>query len=212
MLFFLALSCLAAATLGSVVFYQRGQSKALSGGTSLGALAAPMARALERGPGGPTVDPTLDTLIIGDIVVDGDDDWIVAGTITYREERDTWWVHLLDGGTKTCWLEVRQRGRGSSAQHEGTFLEVVADAPTFGQLYGGLSFRGLPLSLEVRGDARITVEGRVEGRGAGLLRYSSYTGPGGAALQIEEQGQERRALFGRRATTSRLSFMPGEGR
>jgi hypothetical protein len=212
MLFFLALSCLAAATLGSVVFYQRGQSKLLEGGP-LPALPPPVGMASEKGARRPaTVDPTLDTLMVGDVVLHGDDDWIVAGTVTYREERDVWWLHLLEGGTQRRWLEVRQRGRSQGAPHEATLLDVVADAPTFGQVYGGLSFRGLPLSLESRGDARIAVAGDVEGRREALVRYSTYSGPGGAVLQIEEEGQTRRALFGQRVTTAALSFMPGEGR
>ncbi len=205
MLFLLALSCLAAATLGSVVVYQRGAQARLAGGGGLAAL--PPASLLDQ-PQQEVIDKTLETLELGDIVSEGQDDWVVAGTCVYREERDVWWLHMLDGGSRQRWLEVRRAPRGTG--WDATFIELVDDAPTFGQLYSGLTYRGMPFSLRSRGDARVTTFGDTLGRMDGLLKYTSYAGPGGAVLVIEEEGAMRRAWSGQRVPAEGLSFMPGE--
>lgn len=205
MLFLLALSCLAAATLGSVVVYQRGAQARLAGGG--GAAALPPASMLDE-PLPAVVDKTLETLELGDVVSEGADDWVVAGTCVYREERDVWWMHVLDGGSRQKWLEVRRGARGGP--WEATFVEAVDDAPTFGQLYSGLTYHGMPFTLKARGDARVTTFGDVLGRMEGLLKYTTYAGPGGAVLTIEEEGAIRRAWFGQKVPASALAIMPGE--
>ena len=206
MLFLLALSCLAAATLGSVVVYQRGAQARLAGGGAPAAL--PPAADVEPEPAAPAVDKNLETLELGDVVSEGADDWVVCGTCVYREERDVWWLHVLDGGSRQKLLDVRRGARGGP--WEAAFLEQVDDAPTFGQLYSGLTYRGLPFTLQARGDARVTTFGDVLGRLDGRLKYTTYTGPGGALLVIEEEGAIRRAFFGRKQPASSLSLMPGE--
>jgi hypothetical protein len=204
-LFLLALSCLAAATLGSVVVYQRGAQARLAGGGTTAAL--PPASRHDEEPA-PTVDKHAETLELGDVVSEGADDWVVCGTCVYREERDVWWLHVLDGGSRQKLLDVRRAARGGP--WEAAFLEPVDDAPLFGQLYSGLTYRGLPFTLQARGDARVTTFGDVLGRLDGLLKYTTYAGPGGAVLVIEEEGAIRRAYFGRKVPSSSLSFMPGE--
>jgi hypothetical protein len=198
MLLFLALSALAAAAVGSVVIYQRGAQQRL---------AAPdgMARLPPKGVPGERPEPTLETLQPGDVVLDGTEDYVVAGTLTYREERETWAVHALDGGSARRFLEVRRRGGALQA----AVLESVDDAPLFGQLGAGLTFRGRALTLEARGDARTVVHGAVDGRSAGLLRYARYAGAGGALLVVEEEGASKRALFGHITPTSTITIYPG---
>src|SRR5687768_2186681 len=100
-LLFFALSCLAAAALGSVVVYQRGAQNRLL---------APDGTARLPPKGTVTLPPrpeaTLETLQIGDAVLEGSDDYVVAGTLGYREEADAWQVHVLDAGAARRYLEV----------------------------------------------------------------------------------------------------------
>ena len=216
MLFFLALSALAAATFGSVVLYQRGEKKRISDGgvvdprLLLPEKKQPKVKAKTSGPSEapkPAEEPTLETLTHGDIVVDGDDDWLVTGTVSYREERDTWALHALDGGSQRRFLEVRQRGGSLDV----AFVDLVDGLPT-GQLLQGLTFRGQSFQLDVRGDARTQVDGDVGTKvsSGGVLAWARYSGGGGSLLLVEDEGPARRAFLGNRVPPSSLSLMSGE--
>jgi hypothetical protein len=198
-----ALSCLAAAALGSVAVYQRGAQQRLEAADGTARLPP---RVPAAGP--PRPDPTLETLQLGDVVLDGDDDYVVVGTMAYREEQEGWHVHVLDAGTTRRFLEVKNR-RGVLTI---ALLDAVADAPIHGQLGSGLTYRDKPLTLEARGDARALPIGETDGRGAGLLRYARYAGPGGALLLVEqlveEKGANKRALYGATVPSSSLTIYP----
>jgi hypothetical protein len=198
-LLFFALSCLAAAALGSVVVYQRGAQNRLLAPDGTARLPPKSTMTLPPRP-----EPTLETLQLGDAVLEGSDDYVVVGTLGYREEADAWQVHVLDAGASRRYLEVRSRRGVLSA----ALLDVVDDAPIHGQLGGGLTYRGRPLTLEARGDARITLSGDTGQRGAGLLKYARYTGPGGALLVVEEEGTTKRALYGQAVPHSSLTIYP----
>ncbi|MDP2341981.1 MAG: DUF4178 domain-containing protein [Deltaproteobacteria bacterium] len=216
MLFFLALSALAAATFGSVVLYQRGEKRRISdGGVVDPRLLLPekkdSGKVKAKKPGTdlpkPSEEPTLETLRQGDIVVDGDDDWLVMGTVAYREEKDTWALHALEGGSKRRFLEVRQRGGGLDV----AFVDLVDGLPG-GQLLHGLTFRGQSFQLDVRGDARTQVDGDVGVKvsSGGVLAWARYSGGGGSLLLVEDEGAARRAFLGSRVPPSSLSLMSGE--
>lgn len=221
MLFFLALSALAAATFGSVVMYQRGERRRIEGGADPRLLLAAATdddgandgkknkKSTTTPPRKPSEDPTLATLDLGDIVVDGADDWVVVGTVRYREEGDRWQLHVLDGGQRRRYFEVRTR----NGELEAAFVDV-ADGLPGGQLAQGLNFHGTPYQLDVRGDARTTVTGEVDvgvTTSGGQLAYARYSGPGGALLLVEDEGAApRRAFVGSRVTASSLTLMSGE--
>jgi len=200
MLLLIALGVLAAAAAGSVVVYQRGASARLAsvdGTARLPPKGVPGERA--------RAEPTLETLQHGDVVLDGDEDFVVTGTLQYRAEQDAWSLHALDGGATKRFLDVR----GQAGVVQAAFLEHADDAPLFGALGQGLTYRGKAMTLEARGDARATAQGEAR-RSGGLVRYARYTGPGGALLIVEEAGNERRALFGHVAPTSTLAIYPGD--
>jgi hypothetical protein len=212
-LFFLAISCLAVAAAGSAVAYQRGERRRLAGGGQR-PLSLPRGRRAEEpssdsrpaASGQDEDEPTLQTLACGDVVVDGVDDWIVSGTVRYREEADTWALHVLDGGVRRRFLEVRAR-RGDV---EVVVLDTAEDVPR-GLLPGGLTFRGQVLRLDGRGDARTTSEGRLDGQASagGVLQWARYSAAGGAVLLVEDEGARRRGFFGARVQPSSLSLMSG---
>lgn len=214
MLFFFALSCLAAATFGSVVLYQRGERRRLDDGGDPRLLLA----ARKGDDGAPDIadstsssrppmrvgEPTLENLLPGDIVDDGEADWVVAGVLRYREERDEWRLYTLDGGARRRLLEVRRRGGGVVA----AFVEPGAGLPS-GQLMHGLTFAGRSYQLDLRGDARVAVDGDGIGRASGTLAYARYEA-GGALLLVEDEGPTRRAYVGECVPETSLSFMSGE--
>jgi hypothetical protein len=200
MLLALTLFTLGAVTVGSVVVYQRGARRRLIDGPDAAARALPAPHA------GATEEATLETLGPGDVIVEGDDDWLIVGTLSYREERDRWALHRVQGDGRFRWFEVRARDGLVAA-----WFEPATDIPSFGQLYDGLTHRGLPFRLVRRGDARVDVSGDVEGREGGLVRYSTYEGPGGMYLNVEEpEGRDRLALSGERVVAEGLMLMPGE--
>lgn len=208
MLFFLALSCLAAATFGSVVVYQRGERRRLeAGGADPRLLPARTNDSVKPTPVSPTAsaEPGLETLQTGDIVDDGEGDWVVTGSVRFREERETWALHALDGGARQRFLEVRRR----AGALEVAFVDVASGLPN-GQLLQGLTFAGHSFQLDLRGDARVSIDGDVDGRGNGTIAYARYSGPGGALLLVEDEGAVRRAFLGSRIPASSLSLMSGE--
>jgi hypothetical protein len=200
-LLFLALSCLAAAAAGSVVVYQRGATHRLNAPDGTARLPPKDPDAI---PTAPRPEPTVETLQHGDVILDGNDDYIVVGTLAYREEQDAWTLHVLDAGTTRRFLEVRRKGGVLSV----ALLDAVDDAPVHGQLASGLTYRGKSLILDGRGDARVTASGEVDDRDSGLMKYARYTGPGGALLVLEDEGPKRRAYSGNTLPASSLTIYP----
>ena len=197
MLLFLALSCLAAAALGSVAVYQRGAANRLAAPD--GAARLPPKRMNEQ----KRAEATLETLQHGDVVLDGNDDYVVVGTIGYREEQDAWALYVLDAGATKKFLEVRRKAGTVSS----TMFDAVADAPIHGHLGNGLTYRSKPLTVDARGDARTTVSGESDGRVPSLLKYARYTGPG-SVLVVEEEGTSKRAYYGSPMPSDALTIYP----
>lgn len=207
MLFLLTLTLLSVVTVGSVVVYQRGVQRRLEEEDAEAKKALPPGVLDEDDDEeeGPVCERTLDTLRIGDVVLDGGVDWLIVGTLTFREEDEVWWLHRIDNGAAQKWLEVRDR-QGLVA----AYFEPATDVPTFGQLASGLTHKGRPFHLTRRGDARVTAEGDVAGRKEGLVRYATYEGPGGSYLNVDEQDGQRISLSGERIVESGLLLLPGK--
>ena len=201
MLLVFALIALSTATAASVVIYQRTAERRflqLQHGQTLGLL--PEGQEEER-----TTERTLSTLRIGDVVSQGEQDWVIIGTCDYREERDRWRLHLLDAGAEQIWLETQHEN-----DHDGLFLSRADDIPIFGTLQDAITFRGETFRLDRRGDARVDVDGDVGERAVERLRYTRYEGPGSARLLIEESDGKRRAYIGYRTPASILDLLPGQ--
>jgi len=198
-LLFLALSCLAAAALGSVAVYQRGAQNRL-------ASADGTARLPPKGTPGELrrLEVTVETLQLGDAVLDGNDDYVVIGTLAYREEQDAWTLQVLDAGASRRFLEVRNK----SGVVQATLLGLVDDAPIHGHLGNGLTYRSKPLTMDARGDARTMANGDTDRRASGMLKYARYVGPGGALLVVEEEGAEKRAYYGHALPVDGITIYP----
>ena len=157
----------------------------------------------------PVQERTFETLMPGDVVLEGNDDWLIVASCTYREEADTWWLHALEDGERKRFLEVRHLDG-----LQVSFLQPAPDVPTFGELFSGLTYHKQSYRLKRRGDARTTLSGQVEGSALaplhqGHIKYTVYVGPGDLVLNVEEHDETRLAFAGERVLTSTLSLMPG---
>lgn len=202
MLLLLTFAAVSAAALGSVVLYQREAQRRLSGAPEGAARSLPA----PRPPTGPAIDRELHTLQLGDVVLEGDEDWLLVGTVHYREEEERWFLHRMEGGRRQRWLYVR-----AMPAWQALWLEDADDAASFGRLADALTFRARTLELWRRGDAGLRVEGEVMDRSAGQVHYSVYCGHGGEVLVIEQIAEHRRAMAGTRILEGSLTLMPGEG-
>lgn len=205
MVMMLVLGVLSVVTVASAVAYQRGSRKALSGGSPR-QLAAHTSRRATKQKDVALEDRRLDTLQVGDVLLDGPEDWLVVGCVRYQEEDEYWFLYRVDNGSEQKWLEARQRKDWQAA-----WLEMVHDLPNFGQLADGFTFRHRVLQLWRRGDARIEVTGEVDGRASETIRYATYVGRGDELLCVESGREQQRALFGRRIVAEGLMLMPGGG-
>jgi hypothetical protein len=192
-LFMLTMTLLGAATLGSVVAYQRAErARVLGAGGTQGLLAA---APVERTPA---------TLGPGDVVLDGGEDWLVTASVTYVEETERWWRHHLEDGHKQSHLEVHKRDGFVVG-----FVTLVDDVPLHGQLMDGLTYRGQTFRLERRGTAQRSTRGMGDELPP-LVQYAHYATIGEHILVVEEDRAGRRAFYGRRVPLGTLSLMPGE--
>jgi hypothetical protein len=199
-LFLLALSALTAATVGSVLVYQRGERQRQLGGAPV----KPRALRAAPAPSAPKAEPSLSTLSVGDVVGDGVDDWLVVGTLAYREEDDRWALHRVQGTTMR-WLEVRRvRGRWEAA-----FVDVTRELPKQGTLLDGVMVGGARVTLEQRGDARVEVHRDCERRSGGMLRYTRYANAEGQVVLVDD-AEERYAYAGQRVVAGSLEIFSGE--
>lgn len=233
MLFLLALTALAAATLSSALFYQKAlaqQTSSLKDGKALKAL-PPADQSLrdgrqndKNGKNDKNTDKNtdknaaafplergIDALLLGDVISDAGDDWIVVDVTVFREEKEQWRSYRLNDGKRTIWMEVRSKGQGSSKESQAHWLQPVDDGPLFGNVGNGFTYRSIPFQLERRGDAVVVSDADDPGREASVVRYARYTGIGNALFMIEEEGPARRAFLGRPAVVGTFLLIPGQG-
>lgn len=67
----------------------------------------------------------------GAIVSHGGIDYVVRGSVTFREGPFVWWEHLLEGGDTPTWLSVQEDGAGQGAD-ESMLLSFERWAPDMG--------------------------------------------------------------------------------
>lgn len=196
MLLLFSLAALGVLTGASVAVYQRGAQRRL--------LEAQGVRQL-RGERDAAQDREPETLRIGDVILEGDESWLIVGTCTYQEDGRCWRLHRLDNGAESAWFLVLR-----SEELLLAFLRDASDVPLFGVLGDGLTHDGQPYRLWRRGDARVEATGQRENSLLGLVRYTFYRGPAGRLLLVDESDGRRRALAGTPVLEAGLMLMPGD--
>ncbi|VBA49943.1 hypothetical protein LAUMK142_02262 [Mycobacterium pseudokansasii] len=108
----------------------------------------------------------------GAIVSYGGVDYVVRGSVTYREGPFVWWEHLLEGGDEPMWFSVEDDdGRLELAMWvKRTDLAVQPDGD---QVLDGVTFQE-----SERGHAGYTTEGTTGLPAGGEMDYVDYVGAG----------------------------------
>lgn len=118
----------------------------------------------------------------GAIVSYGGVDYVVRGSVTYREGPFIWWEHLLEGGQgEPIWFSVEE----DEGRLELAFWTKRPDLAL--QPIGPLTIDGVQYDEVETGDAQYTSEGTTGLPEHGQMNYVDYAGPGRAALLSFEQ-------------------------
>lgn len=112
----------------------------------------------------------------GAIVSHGGIDYVVRGSVTYREGPFVWWEHLLEGGEQPIWFSVEEDdGRLELAMwvsRKDLQLEPGGD-----HTIDGVTYR-----QQERGHAGYTTEGTTGLPAGGEMEFVDYAGAGESAL------------------------------
>lgn len=155
----------------------------------------------------PSLERTIFTLQIGDIVQYMGTDWVVEGLLTYNDKGYTWQEYLLQNEEKICWLSVEEDDTVEVSLLEGTTaLEVSSPPPA------ELNFQGEIYRCTESGTARMTRVGTTLNRVGEKCRYFDYEGTAGKVLSIEDWDGDIEITVGETIQPSLLSLLPGDGR
>jgi hypothetical protein len=177
-----------------IVLYFRQQS-----GKSLGAAPPP--------PALPSLDRTVFTLEIGDIVQHLDTDWVVEGKLVYNNQGYTWLEYLLQDGSRRQWLFVEEDDVVEVALLEATSLLEVGTQPP-----PQITFANELYHLKESGTAQMTRQGSTLNRNAERCQYFDYQGPNHKILSIENWDGDIEVTAGQIIHPSILTLLPGDGR
>lgn len=112
----------------------------------------------------------------GAILSHGGTDYVVRGSVTFREGPFVWWEHLLEGGDQPIWFSVEEdEGRLELAMwFKRTDLELQPGGP---HTVDGVTYRETE-----RGHAGYTCEGTTGLPAGGEMDYVDYAANDGSAL------------------------------
>ncbi|MFV0495003.1 DUF4178 domain-containing protein [Mycobacterium sp.] len=110
----------------------------------------------------------------GAIVSHGGTDYVVRGSVTFRQGPFVWWEHLLEGGEQPIWFSVEEdEGRLELAMWFKRTDLVLEPGGT--HTVDGVTYRE-----SERGRAGYTTEGTTGLPAGGEMDYVDYAGPGTA--------------------------------
>lgn len=110
----------------------------------------------------------------GAIISHGGIDYVVRGSVTYRQGPFVWWEHLIEGGDEPIWFSVED--------DEGRLeLAMWLRRPDLGPLQPGAEHTvdGVTYRETERGHAGYTTEGTTGLPAGGEMDYVDYTGTAG---------------------------------
>lgn len=183
----------AIALIGVVVVVWQRQVKAVSG------------RAEPRSL--PTLNRTIFTLQIGDIVQYEGIDWFVEGRLTFDDSGYTWFEYMLQDNDEVRWLSVEEDDRV-----EVFWMETASNLEISGEPPMRLTYDGVTFQQVESGRANMSRIGSTLNRQAQRCRYFEYEGEGDRVLSIEDWNGELEVTVGRRIRPKSLTLLPGDGR
>lgn len=176
-----------------VVLYMRQQS-----GKSLPFTSQPQAL--------PSLERTVFTLEVGDIVQHMGTDWVVEGKLVYDDQGYSWLEYLLLDGSRRQWLSVEEDDVVEVALLEvTTALEVGTNPPP------ELTFANESYRHKGSGMAHMTRTGSTLNRNAERCQYFDYQGPNNKILSIENWDGDIEVTIGQKIHPSMLTLLPGDG-
>ena len=124
----------------------------------------------------------------GAIVSYGGVDYVVRGSVTYREGPFVWWEHLLEGGDQPLWFSVEEDDGRLKLAMWLTRKDLVALQPGGDHVVDGVTFRE-----SERGRAGFTTEGTTGLPPGGEMEFVDYESLGAdtaetALLSFERWG------------------------
>jgi hypothetical protein len=148
---------------------------------------------------------TVRTLRLNDIFSHMGDDYIVVGKLTYEEDGDVWWEHMLEDGDKLRFLSVEDDDRLEVAIWEEIPLAISGSAPPETLEWEGEHYR----SVE-RGEATVRRDGRTGVKEGMRCRYWEYEGPGDKRIAVEKWVGEWEVCLGTKVTDGSYDILPGD--
>jgi hypothetical protein len=112
----------------------------------------------------------------GAIVSYGGVDYVVRGSVTYREGPFVWWEHLLEGGDQPLWFSVEDDDGRLELAMWVTRKDLVALQPGGDHVVDGVTFRE-----SERGHAGYTTEGTTGLPPGGEMDFVDYASAGRGA-------------------------------
>lgn len=154
-----------------------------------------------------SLNRTVFTLQLGDIVQYDAADWVVEGCLTYNSGGYTWLEYLLQDGDRLRWLAVEE-----DDIVEVYWLEPYTDLEISGTPPRQLTVAGITYKQTEAGTARLSRQGRTLNRQAEVCHYFDYAGTADRVLCVEDWMGEIEVTIGQRIRPSMLRLLPGDGR
>lgn len=155
----------------------------------------------------PSLERTVFTLEVGDIVQYMGTDWVVEGKLMYDDQGYSWLEYLLQDGNRRQWLSVEEDDVVEVALLEvTTALEVGTNPPP------ELTFDNETYRHKGSGIAQMTRKGSTLNRNAERCQYFDYQGPDHKILSIENWDGDIEVTIGQKIHPSVLTLLPGDGR
>jgi hypothetical protein len=146
----------------------------------------------------------------GAIVSYGGTDYVVRGSVTYRQGPFVWWEHLLEGGDQPIWLSVEEDdGRLELAMW--VKRADLGELQPGGQQPGQLLVDGVTFHESERGHAGYTTEGTTGLPAGGDMDYVDYANSDESALLSFERwapGMPWEISTGKSLLTGELTVYP----
>ena len=153
----------------------------------------------------PSGDKSPLHLALNDIVTHLDQDFMVEGKLTYREDGDEWWEFRLVDGSDEAYLCVEDDDKLEVSLWREIDLEIPASGPPESLVWEGDRYRCVE-----QGEASVTRDGKT-GRKSGMAcSYWDYEASGGKMLGVERWGKSYETWTGAELEEGRYDILPGD--
>ncbi|MDX2245102.1 MAG: DUF4178 domain-containing protein [Leptolyngbyaceae cyanobacterium bins.302] len=155
----------------------------------------------------PSLQRTIFTLQIGDIVQYEGADWVVEGRLTFDDNGYSWFEYMLQDGDHVRWLSVEEDDRV-----EVCWMETASNLDISGNPPQRITHNGITYEKVEQGVARMQRIGTTLNKQAQICRYFEYSAANNQVLSVENWNDDIEVSVGRQIRPSSLTLLPGDGR